>query len=76
MTGPSRAKMIIGIVFGVLGLILVLQNFQQVETNVIFWRLTMPHVVFLAIIFGAGCVLGAVLTLMLCNKTSKSKSAT
>ncbi len=64
MTGPSRAKMIIAIVIGVLGVIIVLQNFQSVETNVLFWRLTMPHVAFLGIVFGAGFILGAVLAVM------------
>ena len=64
MTGPSRAKMIVGFVVGVLGAIIVLQNFQPVETMVLLWRLTLPHVALLGIVFGAGFVLGAVLSLM------------
>jgi uncharacterized integral membrane protein len=66
MTGPSRAKMIVAIVLGVLGAIIVLQNFQPVETNVLFWRLTLPHVAFLGIVFAAGFILGAVLSVMWC----------
>jgi uncharacterized integral membrane protein len=65
MTVPSRAKMIIAIVLGIVGIIIVLQNFQPVETNVLIWRLTLPLVVFLGIAFGAGCILGAVLSAML-----------
>lgn len=72
MTGPSRAKMIVAIVLGVLGAIIVLQNFQPVETNVLFWRLTLPHAVFLGMVFGAGCILGAVLAIMWCVHQSKN----
>jgi uncharacterized integral membrane protein len=64
MTGLSRAKMIVGIVVGVLGAIIVLQNLQRVDTMVLLWRITMPHIVVLAIVFGAGFVLGAVLSVM------------
>jgi uncharacterized membrane protein YciS (DUF1049 family) len=64
MTGLSRAKMIIGIVIGVLGVIIVFQNFQSVETNVMLWRMTLPHVALLGIVFGAGFVLGGVLSVM------------
>lgn len=64
MKGPSRAKMIISIVIGVVGLIIVLQNFQRVETMVLFWRLTLPHIAVLGIVFVAGFILGGVLSVM------------
>ena len=64
MTGPSRAKMIVGIVIGALGAIIVLQNFQLVDTVVLFWRLTLPHSALLGIVFVCGFVLGGVLSLM------------
>jgi uncharacterized integral membrane protein len=64
MTGPSRAKMTVGIVIGVLGAIIVLQNFQRVDTMVLLWRLTVPHAALLGIVFGAGFVFGAVLSVM------------
>ena len=64
MTGPSRAKMIVAIVVGVLGAIIVFQNFQPVETKVLIWRLTLPHAALLGIIFGSGFILGAVLSVM------------
>ena len=64
MTGPSRAKMIVGIVVGVLGALIVFQNFQRVDTMVLFWRLTLPHVALLGIVFGAGFILGGVLSVM------------
>ena len=64
MTGPSRAKMIVGIVIGVLGALIVFQNFQRVDTMVLFWRLTLPHAALLGIVFGAGFILGGVLSVM------------
>ncbi len=64
MTGTSKAKLIVGIVIGVLGIIIVLQNFQRVETLLLFWRLTMPHIVLLAIVFVAGFILGTVISML------------
>ena len=71
MTGPSRAKMIVGIVVGVLGAIIVLQNFQRVDTMVLFWQFTTPHSVLLGIVFICGLVLGAVLSLMWCTRRAQ-----
>ena len=62
MTGVSRAKMIVAIVIGAVGVIVALQNFQRVDTMVLFWRLTLPHVVLLGMVFGAGVVLGGALS--------------
>ena len=64
MTGPSRAKMIVGIVIGALGAIIVLQNFQRLDTTVLLWRHTQPHAALLGMVFGAGFVLGGVLSVM------------
>ena len=73
MTGPSRAKMIVAIVVGVLGAIIVFQNFQRVETNILFWRLTVPHVALLGIVFGTGIIFGAVLSVMWYARQLKNK---
>jgi len=64
MTGTSKAKLIVGIVIGVLGIIIVLQNFQRVDTMLLLWRLTMPHIVLLAIVFVAGFILGTVISML------------
>ena len=64
MSGPSRAKMIVGIVIGIIGLVIVFQNFQRVDTMVLFWRMTLPHIAVLGIVFVAGCILGGVLSVM------------
>ena len=62
MKGLSRAKMVVAIVIGAVGMIVVLQNFQRVDTMVLFWRVTLPHVVLLAVVFGAGLALGVALS--------------
>jgi uncharacterized integral membrane protein len=61
--------MIIGIVIGVIGIIIVFQNFQRVDTMVLFWRLTWPHIAVLGIVFGAGCILGVALAVMWCVRS-------
>jgi uncharacterized integral membrane protein len=62
MKGLSRTKMIVAIVVGAVGAIVVLQNFQRVDTMILFWRVTLPHVVLLAVVFGAGLALGVALS--------------
>lgn len=65
MTKPSKAKMIIGIVIGAVGAVIALQNLQPVNTVVLLWRFTMPHLLLLAIMLGAGFVLGVTVAVML-----------
>lgn len=65
--------MIVGIVLGVLGLIIVLQNFQTVETRILLWKLTSPHVFVLAIVFVAGFICGAALSVMWYIRQFKEK---
>jgi uncharacterized integral membrane protein len=66
MTGVSRAKLITALILGATGVIILLQNFGDVETRVLFWRVTMPHVVVLGIVFVAGLILGATLAVIYC----------
>ena len=65
MTRSSKAKMIVGIVIGAVGALIALQNLQPVNTVVLLWRVTMPHVLLLAIMLGAGFVLGVTVLVML-----------
>ena len=76
MTGPSRAKMIVAIVISALGAIIVLQNFQSVDTMVLFWRMTLPHIALLGIVFGSGIALGSVLTVLWYRRQWVSGGAT
>jgi len=68
MSGPSKVKMIVGIVIGVIGLIIVFQNFQRVDTMVLFWRMTLPHIAVLGMVFAAGIIFGAVISVMWCMR--------
>jgi len=68
MTKTSKAKLIVGIIIGVVGAIIALQNLQPVGTIVLFWHFTMPHVLLLAIMLGAGFVLGVTLSVILGGK--------
>jgi uncharacterized integral membrane protein len=65
MTKPSKAKMIIGIVIGALGVLIAFQNLEPVNTLVLLWRFTVPHALLLAIMLGAGFVLGVTVSVML-----------
>jgi hypothetical protein len=65
MTRPSKAKMIIGIVIGAVGVLIAFQNLEPVDTLVLLWRVTMPHAVLLAIMLGAGFVLGVTVAVIL-----------
>jgi len=76
MTGPPRYKLIIAIVISALGAIIVLQNFQSVDTMVFFWRMTLPHIALLGIVFGCGIALGSVLTVMWYRRQWVSGGAT
>ncbi len=62
MTGSSRARMIVATVVGVIAIIIVFQNIRPVDTMVLFWQVTLPHVVLLAIVFAGGMILGALLS--------------
>ena len=64
MQKTSKAKMIVGIVVGVIGAIIALQNLQPVETMILLWRFTMPHALLLVIMLGAGFVFGMTVALM------------
>jgi uncharacterized integral membrane protein len=68
--------MIVGIVIGVLGAIIVLQNFQRVDTMVLLWQFTLPHSVLLGVVFVCGLVLGGVLSLMWCARRGQSDGTT
>lgn len=75
MSGSSRAKMIVGIVIGVIGIIIVFQNFQRVDTMVLFWRMTLPHIALLGIVFVAGFISGGVLSVMWCTRNRREGGA-
>ncbi len=54
-----RAKVIVWIVLAVLGLLIILQNTQSVETRLLFITIEMPRAALLALSLLIGFLLGA-----------------
>ena len=54
-----RAKVIVWIVLAVLGLLIILQNTQSVETRLLFITIEMPRAALLALTLLIGFLLGA-----------------
>jgi uncharacterized integral membrane protein len=54
----KRIRMIAISVIVVLLLVIVLQNTQQVETNILFIEVSMPRALFIVVLFAAGWLTG------------------
>jgi uncharacterized integral membrane protein len=63
-------------VIGAVGVLIVLQNLQRVDTMILFWRVTLPHVVTLGIVFVAGLILGATFAVLNFSRCRKDGGAT
>ena len=63
-----KVKHILWIVLLILGVIVILQNTAAVETNILFFTITMPRAVLLFITAVVGYAIGALTTLSLCRK--------
>ncbi len=64
----KRAKLIAFLVLAVLGIIILLQNTETVETKVLFITMTMPRAVLLFITTMVGFALGVLVSLILSKK--------
>ncbi|MDZ7794825.1 MAG: LapA family protein [Spirochaetia bacterium] len=51
-------RFIVGIIFGVLAVIFILQNVQVVEFSFLMWTISMSRSVLFALMLGVGFVLG------------------
>jgi uncharacterized integral membrane protein len=51
-------RFILGIVFGILAIIFVVQNIQTVDVTFLAWTITMSRALMLIIILGIGFLLG------------------
>ena len=61
----ERAKLIGLVVLALLGMVIVLQNTEPVETRILFWSITMPRAVLLFGTTMIGFALGTLATLFL-----------
>jgi uncharacterized integral membrane protein len=71
MAAPNNVKTIVAVVLGVLVLTVIFQNIRPVDTMILFWSLSLPHVVLLAIVFLLGLILGSVTTSVRRHRRSK-----
>jgi uncharacterized integral membrane protein len=55
-----RAKVVTGLVVGVLAVVFVLQNTDQKHVTFLLWSWSMPLWIWLLVIFAAGVVVGSV----------------
>lgn len=67
----SKAKTILIAVAAVLGLIIILQNTESVQTNILFMKIIMPRAILLLITLVLGVVIGAVSSYWILHKKSQ-----
>ncbi len=72
----SRFRTTGAIVLTVTALILILQNSAPVETNILFWTLSMPRAVLLAGTLLIGFALGVIATLVATKRSDARGSGT
>ena len=56
----KNAKLIVILVLLALGAIVVFQNTESVQTNILFWSITMPRAILLPVTAAVGFVIGAI----------------
>lgn len=66
----SKTKMIVVAVAAAIGLIIILQNTESVQTNILFMKIIMPRAILLLITLVLGGVIGAVSTYWVLRKKS------
>ena len=68
----SKIKPVLIAAAAVLGLIIILQNTESVQTNILFMKIIMPRAVLLFITLILGGVIGAVSTYWILRNKAKS----
>ncbi len=64
----ERTKLIFMVILGILGLIIILQNTEPVETRILFATLKMPRAILLFGTFAIGFAVGVLVPLILIKK--------
>lgn len=70
----NNAKLIISLVLGLLAIIVIVQNTATVETHILWFTISMPRAVLLAVTFALG-VLSGILFSMRRSKQEKNRPA-
>jgi uncharacterized integral membrane protein len=75
-TGPmKKVTLIIILIVAVLGIIVVLQNTQAVDTRILFITVTMPRAVLLFVATMFGFAVGVLVSIALLRKSKSGKKA-
>lgn len=67
-------KFILGIIFGILVVIFIIQNTEVVEINFLFWIISISRALMVLFIFLIGIMIGAILKTVADKKKEKAKS--
>ena len=66
-------KFILGIIFGILVVIFIIQNTEVVEINFLFWIISISRALMVLFIFIIGIMIGAILKTVADKKKEKAK---
>ena len=67
-------KFILGIIFGILVVIFIIQNTEVVEINLLFWIISISRALMVLFIFLIGIMIGAILKTAADRKKEKAKA--
>lgn len=71
-----KPKVIISLILGIIILIVIIQNVQEVPTSVLFWTINLPHIFLLFIVFAIGILVGMMLPGLMTKKPKEIKEET
>lgn len=66
-----KPKVILSLLLGVIILIIIIQNVRDVQTDILFWTIALPHIFLLFIVFAIGILVGMMLPGILTGKKKK-----
>ena len=67
-------KFILGIIFGILVVIFIIQNTEVVEINFLFWIISISRALMVLFVFLIGIMIGAILKTVADKKKEKAKA--
>lgn len=68
-----KPKVIISLALGIVILIIIIQNVRDVQTDILFWTISLPHIFLLFIVFVIGILVGMMLPGLLSKKPEAEK---
>ncbi|MBS4033650.1 MAG: LapA family protein [Ignavibacterium sp.] len=68
-----KPKVIVSLVLGIAILIIIIQNVRDVQTDILFWTISLPHIFLLFIVFAIGIIIGMMLPGLMTKKPEAEK---